>query len=238
MIRKSITVCKNAPYAHARVTSPSSFTRSGMLSSAKLAAPVKYVTIGIMMSLTILDTILLNAVAMIKPTAISNTLPREIKVLNSLKNFFICSSCKYYNTKFLRTQGFLKFNLLKKVRANLPAQAEVSFGPLTAKNSPPKCSFFSQEKNKPKGLVFRNGAVYTSLHEHSAFLKTWHSSKFSAISMSSILSGVERFVKPLSIKLYVIIILSLYKMISLIKLLIICFLVSSSLRFPYNTRLK
>ena len=63
---------------------------------------------GMMMSLTMEVVILPNAPPMTTPTAMSITLPRMAKVLNSSKNFFIKEPpvCIFFSPETLALQGF------------------------------------------------------------------------------------------------------------------------------------
>ena len=68
---------------------------SVILSVARSTPPIRQPMSGIMISATRLALILPNAVAITTPMAISITLPREIKVLNSFRNFFIWYASLY-----------------------------------------------------------------------------------------------------------------------------------------------
>ena len=66
---------------------------------------------GINMSFTSDVTIALKALPIITPTAKSSTLPLEIKVLNSLKNFFILSPSTNLKIHFVYHLILLLFQL-------------------------------------------------------------------------------------------------------------------------------
>ena len=91
----------------AEITAPKSSTTASVFSVAftsticnalvRSAPGIAFIS-GFKMPLTSELITAVNALPIITPTAISKTLPRDMNVLNSLKNFFIIFSCKFYST--------------------------------------------------------------------------------------------------------------------------------------------